>query len=52
VLDELFLAALARYPTTEERQELAGKLSEQNRRAAVEDLLWLLVNHREFLFQH
>jgi hypothetical protein len=54
VLDELFLAALCRAPSEEERRVLGQRLSETGsaRRAAIEDVLWLLLNHPEFLFQH
>jgi hypothetical protein len=53
-LDELFLAALSRYPTAEERTALEPKLAvdETQQRHAIEDLLWMLINHSEFLFQH
>ena len=53
-LDELFLAALSRSPTAQERAALEPKLSVKGtqRRQAIEDLLWMLVNHSEFLFQH
>lgn len=53
IVEDLFLAALSRYPTDDERRELGQRLVEApDRRAAVEDLLWALINHREFLFQH
>jgi hypothetical protein len=53
-LDELFLSALSRYPTSEECAALTPKLNvaAPQRRQAIEDLLWILVNHNEFLFQH
>lgn len=53
VVDELFLATLSRYPTPPERQFLIGRLGKaKDRRRAVEDVLWALINHQEFLFQH
>jgi hypothetical protein len=54
VLDELFLATLCRHPRDEERRVLVGRLEQagSDRRQAVEDVLWLLLNHPEFLFQH
>jgi hypothetical protein len=52
-IDELFLAAYARYPTTGERKKhlayVSGQSSEQR---ALEDIVWALVNSREFLFNH
>jgi hypothetical protein len=50
--EELFLTALCRFPSAEERRLIATRLREGNRRVAVEDVLWALLNHREFLFQH
>lgn len=53
VLDELFLATLCRGPKDEERRLLGQRLTQAgSRRAAIEDILWLLLNHPEFLFQH
>jgi hypothetical protein len=53
LIEELFLAALGRYPSLEERRQLGDRLARAaQRRAAAEDLLWGLLNHREFLFQH
>jgi hypothetical protein len=49
----LFLSTLSRYPSAAERQFVAGRLSAApDRRPALEDLLWMLLNHREFVFQH
>ncbi|HEY7330804.1 MAG TPA: DUF1549 and DUF1553 domain-containing protein [Gemmataceae bacterium] len=54
VIEELFLASLGRYPSGEEHSVLIDKLrkSGSDRRQIVEDILWVLVNHKEFLFQH
>jgi hypothetical protein len=53
VLDELYLAALSRFPNSDERQVGLNHLeSATERRAAVEDLTWALINSKEFLFQH
>ena len=43
-----------RFPTNAERKLLAGRFakSDADRRRTIEDLLWTLINHREFLFQH
>jgi Protein of unknown function (DUF1553)/Protein of unknown function (DUF1549) len=53
LIDELFLATLCRFPTAEERASLVSRLqkSPDQRRRVAEDVLWALVNHREFLFQ-
>lgn len=55
LVKELYLAALCRMPTPEERAKLAGVIAatpEAERRAAVEDLYWSVLTSREFLFQH
>jgi hypothetical protein len=53
VVDELFLATVCRLPTADERASLVQRLqkSPDQRRRVAEDILWALVNHREFLFQ-
>jgi hypothetical protein len=48
----LFLSTLSRYPSPAESQFVVGRLSATDRRRALEDLLWMLLNHREFVFQH
>lgn len=53
ILEELYLAALSRYPTPQERQQLLAWLaSRPNRRQAWEDLLWSLINAKEFLLRY
>ena len=55
IIDELYLVAVSRHPTTEERaaaqRHLAAAGAEQ-RRAALEDIGWAILNTKEFLFQH
>jgi hypothetical protein len=53
IVDELFLATLGRYPTAAERKPVLAEFSSaQDRRSAVEDLLWGLLNTKEFLYNH
>jgi hypothetical protein len=53
ILEEFYLAALARYPTEQERSQLLAWLQARpNRRQAWEDLLWGLVNAKEFLLRY
>lgn len=62
VLDHLYLSALSRYPTPEERKEIvaAFRLSEAQpvtpsrnpKREFIEDLIWAVISGREFLFNH
>jgi hypothetical protein len=53
VIDELYLAALSRYPRGDERRTvLAYVAAQSNPRLAWEDLVWAMVNTKEFLFNH
>ena len=52
LLDQWFLAAVARYPTETERARLSGYLADApDRRAACEDVVWGLLNSKEFLLR-
>jgi hypothetical protein len=53
IVSELYLATLSRYPTLREwklTQERIGK--SKDRKAALEDILWALLNSQEFVFNH
>ena len=54
VIDQLFLATLSRLATDRERKLLQAAFTESsgNRREAVEDILWTLLNTKEFLYNH
>ncbi|MBC8350442.1 MAG: DUF1553 domain-containing protein [Planctomycetes bacterium] len=53
VVDELYLIALSRFPTDAERQViLAQPITDIQRREKFEDLAWVLMNTKEFLFNH
>ena len=51
IVEELFLAAVGRFPTAGE-QRIGVTQIEQYREAGAEDLLWSLLNKTEFLFNH
>ncbi|WP_395141975.1 DUF1553 domain-containing protein [Armatimonas sp.] len=53
LIEDLYLIALSRFPSERERTIASAflKRPEQNRAAAVTDLLWTVVNTQEFLFQ-
>ena len=53
IIERLYTVALARSPTPLERDAAIAHLeSAENRRQAVEDLGWVLINSKEFLFRH
>jgi hypothetical protein len=53
VLDELFLAALSRLPDEGERRAALGHVrAKADRRAGFVDVVWALINTREFILNH
>jgi len=53
LVDELFLTALARRPKADEKDDAVKHLKEaRNRQEAITDVLWALVNTREFILNH
>ena len=53
VVEELYLVTLSRPPKAEETQKALDWVGRAaNPRAGVEDLLWVLLNSREFVFNH
>jgi hypothetical protein len=53
IVDELYLAALSRYPTAAERRAAAPALAlAKDRSIAAQDLMWALLNSKEFVFNH
>jgi hypothetical protein len=52
-ITELYRVALSRVPTDAELKATLGHVSgKQNRREAFEDIVWSLLNSKEFLFNH
>ena len=52
MLDELYLAALCRFPNGTEKSKLLEYVkSKDNRRAAWEDVAWGIANAKEFLLR-
>lgn len=53
IIEELYLATLSRFPTAAE-QSLMRQVFDQSssRREAAEDILWTLLNTKEFVFNH
>jgi organic radical activating enzyme len=54
IIDELYLGTLSRYPTDAERALMLRVFTEagEDRQAAVEDVLWALLNTRSFVYNH
>ena len=53
VIEELYLAALCRFPTGEEQAALEGMIARRSSRTeGLEDLLWGLIASREFAYNH
>jgi hypothetical protein len=54
LIEELYLTFYNRFPTDNERIALAKNLNENSaeRRKAVEDIAWSMLNSPEFLFNH
>jgi hypothetical protein len=52
VVEELYLSALSRFPTTAEKARAVAWLDKNaaDRQQAVQDLLWALLNSKEFVF--
>jgi hypothetical protein len=52
-IEELYLASLSRPPTADERAKTLGYLDQQaNKQQGLEDVLWALLNSKEFMFNH
>ncbi|REJ96213.1 MAG: DUF1553 domain-containing protein [Planctomycetota bacterium] len=59
IVDQLYLAALSRFPSDDERRlmtsvftQLESSGTADPRRTATEDVLWTLLNTKEFAFNH
>ncbi|HYM13846.1 MAG TPA: DUF1549 domain-containing protein [Bryobacterales bacterium] len=63
ILDHLYLSALSRYPAEKEKQALlamveanggdvSSEAARNQKRAALEDILWSMLSGKEFLFNH
>ena len=54
IVDELYLLTLSRFPVAKERELMLSVFADpsSDRQAAVEDMLWTLINTREFVFNH
>jgi hypothetical protein len=52
-IEELYLSALSRPPTDAEKNKTVSYIDQQtNKQQAMEDVLWALLNSKEFMFNH
>jgi hypothetical protein len=53
IIEELYLTAFSRFPTSDERKTARQNFAQRaDRQSAAEDLLWALMNSLEFVFNH
>ena len=53
LVEELYLTAVSRLPTADEKQKALDHVAKAaDRKAGFEDVLWSLINLREFVFNH
>jgi hypothetical protein len=52
IIEELYLTALSRVPSAEETTLLLEAFARTDRRTATEDVLWALLNAKEFIYNH
>jgi hypothetical protein len=53
ILEELYLLAFGRLPKADESKEVLDYIaSQKDRKSAFEDVLWALLNTKEFMFNH
>jgi hypothetical protein len=52
MISRIYLTSLARRPSPEEKDAVLSEVSRRDRRAVYEDLLWAILNSKEFLYQH
>lgn len=53
IIEDLYIAAFSRAPSQEERETLTNYVdSAEDRRQALEDVYWSVLNSKEFIFNH
>jgi len=52
LVERVYLSALARLPSATERAAVMDRIAKGERKTAYQDLLWALMNSKEFLYQH
>ena len=52
LMERIYLTSLVRMPSAEERQAVRAAVTGGDRKAVFQDLLWAILNSKEFLYQH
>ena len=52
IINELYLATVSRFPTPQESALMRSVFQDVDRRSAVEDVLWALLNSKFYIFNH
>ena len=52
LIESVYLRALARMPSAEEREAIKAQAAKGGRKAVYQDLLWAILNSKVFLYQH
>jgi hypothetical protein len=53
IVEELYIRSLTRKPTAAEAERLNAEITAAaDKRIAIEDIFWALLNSREFVFNH
>lgn len=52
IIDDLYLSTLSRFPTDAEKKLMLQAFTTTDRHAATEDVLWAILNSKEFVFNH
>jgi hypothetical protein len=53
IIDELYIRCLSRKPLPQEKAKLEGLMAaEPDKKKALDDILWAILNSREFMFNH
>ena len=53
IIEDLYLRSLSRKPTEQEKKQLLAVVdAEEDKKKALDDVFWALLNSKEFIFNH
>lgn len=52
LIDRIYLSSLVRRPSAPEREAIQAQIARGDRKTAYQDLLWAILNSKEFMYQH